>query len=259
MTASTKQWARAETEVAAPVIEYLREAGWDVYQEVEGPSGRCIDIVARKGPVLWALEAKRSLNLSVLDQAYDSLPYAHKVSAVVPRGGPESTEGYEFGLKAAAKFGIGVLEVWPPEATPRVVQAVEPEARVSVKGNLAGLLAPAQKLFVAAGSAGATHWTPFKATSLRLRALVGKRPGILMTEAVKAIEHHYSSDANAAVELRRAIETGIIEGLRIERVNEKRVKIWPALVGGAKPLTLAEQSALRLAEQGRHTAHPKKR
>jgi hypothetical protein len=209
--------------------------------------------------LLWALEAKRSLNLSVLDQAYDSLPYAHRVSAVVPRGSTDTTDGYEFGLKAAEKFGIGVLEVWPPGAATRVTQAVEAESRVSVKGNLMGCLSPAQKVFVAAGSSGASHWTPFKATSLRLRALVTSRPGVLMTDAVKLIEHHYSSDANAAVELRRAIETGIIEGLRIERVNEKRVKLWPSLVGGAKPLTIAEQSALRLAEQGRHTAHPKKR
>ena len=258
MTASTKLWCKTETDVAAVVVDYLRDAGWQVYQEVEGPNGRCIDIVAQRGPLLWALEAKRSLNLAVLDQAYDSLPFAHQVSAVVPRGvGPPA--GYEFGLKAAKAFGIGVLEVWPPDKSPRVTQGVEPESRTTVKGNLAGMLSPAQKVFVAAGSAGASHWTAFKQTSALLRQLVHKHPGVTMTDAVKRISHHYSNNENAAVELRRGIETGIIPGLRIERINDKRIRLWASLVGGTKPLTLAEEAGLKLAEQGRHTAHPKRR
>lgn len=258
MTASTKVWCKSETDVAGAVVEWLRNTGWQVYQEVENPNGRCIDIVAQRGPLVWALEAKRSLNLAVLDQAYDSIPFSHLTSVVVPRG-VGTTDGYEFGLKAAKAFGIGVLEVWAPTIDPRVTQAVEPAPRTMVKGDLAGRLTPAHKVFVAAGSSGGSHWTPFRQTSALLRQLVHKQPGILMTDAVKKVKHHYSNNENAAVELRRAIEAGIITGIRIERVNDKRIKLWASLVGGKKPLTLAEEQALRLQENGRHTAHPKTR
>ena len=252
-------WATSETEVAALVVAWLRAQEWEVYQEAEGPHGRAIDIVARKGPVLWAVEVKRALNLAVFEQAHSSTPYAHRASVAVPRMRAVSP-GYAFGVHVARKFGIGLIEVWPAGATPRVTQPVEPRHSADVKGNLGASLRAAQQVYAAAGSSGSSHWTPFRETATRLKALVwATRTGITMSDAVARIPHHYSSSETAVVELRRMIESGVIDGIRITRVNGKRVLLFPKLIGGRKPLTVAEEAALAMQDAKRHTAHSKSR
>lgn len=259
MTAKTC-WASSETEVAAQAVAWLRAQGWEVFQEVEGPHGRAIDIVARKEGKLWALEAKRALNLAVLEQAWSSVPYAHRASIVVPRMAKVS-DGYEFGVQVAKRFGLGVIEVWPPGAAQRVVEPVAPRDQPTVLGNLGGSLRVAQQVYAQAGSSGASHWTPFRETATRLKALVWQHraTGITMSEAVARLPHHYASAETAVVELRRGIEAGIIDGIRVQRINGKQVRLYPKLVGGRKPLTVAEEAALAAQERARHTAYTKKR
>lgn len=253
-------WATSETEVAAAGVAWLRAAGWEVYQEVEGPHGRAIDIVAVKDGALWAIEAKRALTLAVFEQAHSSTPYTHRASVLVPRMAKVS-DGYDFGVLVARRFGIGLIEVWPPGATPRVVEAVAPAHRAEVKGALAASLRPAQQVYAAAGSSGSSHWTPFRETATKLKALVwaSRATGISMGDAVARLQHHYGSNETAVVELRRCIEAGIIDGIRVQRVNGKKVLLYPKLVSGRKPLTVAEEAALAIQERARHTAHAKKR
>jgi len=253
-------WAESETEVAALVVAWLRAQDWEVFQEVESPGGRAIDIVARKAGVTWAIEVKRALNLAVFEQAHSSTPYAHRCSVAVPRM-KNVSPGYSFGVQVAKRFGVGLIEVWPQTATPRVVEPVTPKHSTEVKGNLGASLRPAQQVYAAAGSSGSSHWTPFRETATRLKQVVwAAKTGLTMQEALTRMKtHHYSSTEVAVVELRRMIESGVIEGIRVVRVNGKQVRLYPKLVGGRKPLTVAEEAALALNERERHTAHAKKR
>ena len=254
-------WATSETEVAALVVAWLRAQGWEVFQEVECRGhGRAIDIVAKRGDVLWAVEVKRALNLAVLEQAFSSTPYAHLASVAVPRMAKVS-DGYDFGVQVARRFGLGLIEVWPPNVASRVVEAVGARHATEVKGELAASLRPAQQVYAAAGSSGASHWTPFRETATRLKAIVWQHraTGISMSDAVKRLQHHYGSNETAVVELRRAIESGIIDGIRVQRVGARQVKLFPKLVSGRKPLTVAEEAALAANERARHTAYAKKR
>lgn len=76
---------KSETEVARPVVEWLRAEGWEVYQEVSmGYADTTCDIVATSGSLLWAIEAKRSKTLALVDQARAWLGYANLVSVVTP-------------------------------------------------------------------------------------------------------------------------------------------------------------------------------
>lgn len=253
-------WAETETEVAALVVTWLRAQEWEVFQEVESPGGRAIDVVARKAGITWAIEVKRALNLAVFEQAHASTPYAHRCSVAVPRMRNVSP-GYSFGVAVAKKFGIGLIEVWPTSAAVRVTEAVAPKHSPEVKGGLSASLRPAQQVYAAAGSSGSSHWTPFRETATRLKQVVwAARTGITMQEALAKMKtHHYSSLEVAVVELRRMIESGVIDGIRVVRVNGKQVRLYPKLIGGRKPLTVAEEAALAANEAQRHTAHSKKR
>ncbi len=78
-------WPATEVELARPVVAWLGDLGWEVFQEVSA-GGSVADIVARRGPVLWVVEVKRSLGLSLLGQAHAWKRRAHRVSVAVPAG-----------------------------------------------------------------------------------------------------------------------------------------------------------------------------
>lgn len=71
-----------------PLIRWLQDDGWDVYQEVETPSG-VADIVAKmshgKLELVWVIEGKKTMGEAVLHQATHHLRHAHLVSVAVPR------------------------------------------------------------------------------------------------------------------------------------------------------------------------------
>lgn len=55
-------WTKVESEMAAVLVEDLRERGWEVYQEVT-VNGCACDIVATQGKIIWAIETKLSMGL----------------------------------------------------------------------------------------------------------------------------------------------------------------------------------------------------
>ena len=99
-----------ETEIAAAVVRWLVDMEWTVYQEVS-LGGRVIDLVATRGPLVWAIECKVSLGLAVLEQAYGLLGYAHYVSVAVREPTSEDSVVRWFAEQVvAAEHGIGVIE-----------------------------------------------------------------------------------------------------------------------------------------------------
>lgn len=197
----------AETTLAAMVVESLTEWGWEVYQEVTGPFGRC-DIVAKRGSIVWAIECKTSFGLAVMEQAHNWTRYANYSSVAVP------IAPGRFGEKMCRTLGIGVL--WVRVNHEEVSETVRPKLNRKIL-NLK--LHEEQKTFCPAGSTHG-HWTPFKRTVRALVLEVRNHPGIHFDKLIKEIDHHYSSFSSAKSCLRGFIGT-VIPELRVEIVDRK--------------------------------------
>jgi hypothetical protein len=124
-----------ETEVAAAVVAWLEEAGWDVYQEVQVKRfGRIADIVAVMERRVWIIECKTSLSMAVIGQAYDWQESVHWVSVAVPilakrKGGyPIRGQRPRFVNRVLRDYGIGLIKVERKETfgqAPAVLQCHE--------------------------------------------------------------------------------------------------------------------------------------
>jgi hypothetical protein len=207
-----KQQKMSEVDLAKAVVEMLTEWGWEVYQEVQGPGGRC-DIVGKRENILWAIECKISFGLPIIDQAFKWICHAHYVSVAVP------TAGGRLANLICNQYGIGVLIMRHGS----VIEDVKPRLFRKI---IPLKLYEEQKTFCEAGSNCGGHWTDFKRTVRNLVAEVGKSPGIEFNQVMKHLEHHYSSLSAAKSCLRGFIGT-VIPELRVEIVN-KKLCVFPA-------------------------------
>jgi len=215
-----------ETEVAAPVVAWLQEQGWDVYQEVE--NGNVADIVARRPlahapDLIWVIETKTTLSLALLDQAIAWTPLAQLVSVAVPASRNTSRMGNRATNLVLRHFKIGLITV-APYRTGAVTERLAPglhRARRYEERSWEKALCEEQKTYCPAGSAQGGRWTPFKGTCKRLRGYVEKNPGCLMGEAIEGIEHHYQTKASAVSSLRSLVQEGVVPGVRFERDGRK--------------------------------------
>src|SRR3989304_1278839 len=94
-----------EVDLAKPVISYLEERGWDVYQEVL-IYGKIADIVATFDKLTWIIECKTSLSLKLLEQIYAWRGRANFLSIAIP-----TTVGDGFVKNLLINNRIGVLSV----------------------------------------------------------------------------------------------------------------------------------------------------
>lgn len=217
----------AEVDIAREIIEYLKADGWEIYQEVKYGS-HYADIVAKRGPVIWVIEAKVSFGLDVIEQAANWLDKAHMVSVAVTW-----TRKSHFKNKICEKFGIGVL-TWKEKIDPyydfwNVKEQVRPEFHRKIRNVWDQVLKPEHQTFCEAGSTGAKkRFTPFQDTCQQLIRLVNQKPGIEIGAALKEIKHHYKTPSSARSSLVSYILKGIIPELRTEYVN-KKILLFPAL------------------------------
>jgi hypothetical protein len=213
-----------EQQYAQAVVDWLTAGGWEVYQEVVTPCGRC-DIVATKGPVRWAIEVKTSLNLAVLDQARQNVAWFHHSSIAVPapaRNIYSTPRTWELAHSLAELLGFGVIRIVLPDPNaPRAGYRLEGIVKQDVLPRLNRRPGPVhlheeQKTWCAAGSAGGGHFTRFQQTVQRLTWHVGRNPGIKLKDAIIGTDHHYASVASATGAISRMIRGGVIEGLRLD-------------------------------------------
>lgn len=212
---------KKEADLGPPVIAWLRERHWDVYQEVVGPVGRA-DLVATCGPLVAVVELKKSLGLDVLEQGSRWREYAHLVWVAVPLA--KCSDAQRFALKVAEWRGFGVLQCSVSDCRAREVQGAPLRRRIL--DGLRERLRPEQKTMLAAGSKGGGYYTEFRGTCNMLRDYARLHPGATMREAVQNIHHHYASGAGARAHLTALIERGVIEGLRLERAG-KEWRVYP--------------------------------
>lgn len=221
-------WFRSEREVARVVVEWLQAQEWDVYQEVSTGAwtGRA-DIVAMQGVLSWIIEAKRTLSLDLMAQAFDWTGRANFVSVAVPL--TQNSRGRTFAKHVLRERGIGVIEcdpaigVWhdPPRLTRRIIRPIRE------------LLCDEHKMMAEAGSAGGGYATPFAITCRGVGQFVATNPGCTIRELVAGIDHHYLSDSTARSCLNRWIGTHKIPD--VERRREGRdYRLFPSASEAAK-------------------------
>ena len=212
---------RRETDVAAPVAKWLKEYAWDVYQEVSlGYADRRVDIVATRGPIIWAIEVKQSMSLALLDQAMSLVQIAHQVSVATPR--LRHKGGLRYIDEVLRVKGLGRLSVNGEYIFESVTPELHRWARV---GRIRDNLCEEQKDgWAQAGSNRGGFFTPFAGTRRALLTFVESHPGCTLKEAIAGIEHHYSTDKSALGSLYGLIGK-IITEVRIER-DGRRLRLY---------------------------------
>lgn len=223
----------SEQELGPPVVTWLRERGFDVYQEVKhGGVADLVGLAEAKPQRLVVVELKLSLSLDVLAQADSWRKQAHLVYVAVPRVKGGADKGRYFAYRVAESFGIGVLElerhgVYAGLSSVEIRQKVEAPIRRRIESGRYSLLAALrpehkQKEWARAGAAGGGHWTEFKHTASRLRRVVEGYPaGVSMRQALLELkEHHYASDASARGSLSALACQGVIDGITTEYVGK---------------------------------------
>lgn len=202
-----------EIDLAKPIIAYLEEHGWDVYQEVF-INGHVADIVATFGKLTWIVECKTSLSLKLLEQIYGWRGYANYLSIAIPT---KSNFGHGFVETLLKNNNIGAFTV---SKYSEVHKQIEPKLNRKVV-NISKALKPEQKYWAEAGS---THgyFTPFQQTKNNIQQEIKRYPnGILFKDFLKKITYHYRTEATAKSCLRQWIDSNVIKGIKLINQNNK--------------------------------------
>lgn len=232
-------WTKVEEDLAKVVVDDLRERGWTVYQEVTVGSAAC-DIVAVSGSVIWAIECKIGLGLSVLAQARGWQPLASLVSVAVLPG--RASDSRRLAMDTAAMLGVGVLEVYEPgrhwgfpswgrmaAGGSRVREVARPRRGRVSSSRLRASLRPEQQDFAPAGTADGKRFTVFAGTCVAVRRVLELDGPLTIRDLVRRLDgqHHYASDASARGSLYKWAELGKIDGVELQLQGKGR----PAKLG----------------------------
>ncbi|NOS56465.1 MAG: hypothetical protein HOP37_09460 [Cyclobacteriaceae bacterium] len=162
----------SESELAAPLVAWLQDQNWDVYQEVQfRQRGGVADIVAVRNGIVWIIETKTSYSFKVLDQA-SSWP-VHFRSVAVPKTFSDKRD-YRV---ARFYYLVGVIEI---SSGGRIEEIVRPPVFTKNKkavNDYKQQLTELHKTFASAGSKSGHHLTPYKQTILEVRRVIDENPG----------------------------------------------------------------------------------
>ena len=220
---------KKETELGPHLVSWLIDLGWEVYQEVGLGTGMgIVDVVAQHGPILWAIEMKLTVNMTLLDQAYNRKSYFHRTSIFVPNSGMRrGFKARRLGELFCRQNGIGVIYLDMKSQvdgyTPLREDVAPRMNRRPLKNYIT--LCEYQKTYAKAGNAEGRRWTPFKQTCEAVREFVKGHEGATLKEMVDGIEHHYASPASARSTLPKWIDDGKVPGVRIEREG-RRIRLY---------------------------------
>lgn len=225
-----------ETEIARPVVAYLRDQQWDVHQEVAlGARADIVGVHPRPSglALLWVIEVKRSLTFEVIAQARNWLDHAHYVSVAVPAT-HRSSDGRRIAERCLASYGIGLIEVdmryvrAGGEGSVRVCSAPTIGRRRLIPqfvARLRGALCDETRTYAEAGNAESRFWSPFRNTCHQIVQEIQKRGPLTTRELVAAITHHYRSDATARSTLPHWLLAGKIPGVESDSGRPMRWRL----------------------------------
>jgi hypothetical protein len=189
----------SEVELAQPIIKWLIDQNWNVYQEVEFRGrGGVADIVAERHGILWIIECKTSYTMQVLQQA--SRWPVHYRSVAIPKAMNRDNRDYRV---AQFYYEVGVIDVdlWAYDS--RVYESVPPKLFIrhntrykEIKKYLASLT-ELHKTYAQAGARSGNHLTAYKQTMLEIKKFIGDNPGCTINELHGGLGnmHYYSKDS----------------------------------------------------------------
>lgn len=231
-----------ETDIAKPVIDWLTERGWDVYQEVQVQSGLPVaDIVAVLDMRIWVVECKTTLGLDLMAQAVHWQKWAHWVSVAIPRRKQRrQSKANRLAHNMLGAWGVGVFEIQDDTAEtsirPHLCRWAAPwwdgpnsrDRRWHLRDirTLRESCCEEHKAFAVAGSSGGRHWSPWQDTCRQATRLVVAQPGLSLKELISGISHHYSSDSSARSSMAYWIREGRVRGIEL-RKEGRRVRLYP--------------------------------
>jgi len=177
-----------ETEVAEKVIEYMAADGWEIFKEVYEPYNpyRRIDIVCKKGNILWAIECKSNINFKVLWQARRSNTYCHFSSVAVPKIKDTDILGYVKNHCELNKFGLFLIEqysvsvsVWPKLYRNCIADHMFPHLHQVYKS-----------VEIKAGSKD-SFWSPYKQTIMNVVKILKEHKKLTKDELFDKLDGKY--------------------------------------------------------------------
>jgi hypothetical protein len=197
--------------MAAVVVAWLRDHQWTVYQEVQFDCwSRRADIVATQQHITWVIETKRTMCLTLLEQAWHWRNYANYVSVAIP----DPARAGHFGSRLLKDYGIGLLNVGPIH----VYECAKPTLfRCRLAKLLRQKLNEAQQTYAPAGNSEGKRWSPFQQTCDSLRRYLRSHPGASVKQVVSNIDTHYQTSVTARSTLLKRIQLGQIKGVRADK------------------------------------------
>ena len=188
-----------EQDLAKPVVAWLEDQHWDVYQEVQvHRGGRIADIVAVRNKLVWIIECKKTFSLAVMEQA--SYWHVHYRSVAIP----QKKQGRNLLAERVAKdyFGLGVLTVSDFRIEETIAAPIKREFHRFAK-TVQAALKPEHKTYALAGSKHAGYFTPYKQTMGLIRKYIEQHPGCTLKEIVVYIGRgHYANSQSARGNIR---------------------------------------------------------
>lgn len=233
------KWPENEVELCKPLIWWLQDLKWTVYQEVQIEAfGAIADIIAVRDGIVWVIEAKRSLSLDLLAQAVDWAPYANFVSIATPVGKTKLKRSRRLVFEILKNYGIGHLKISQTrfssglpgdyEAAYDITQAPEAKLnRAASRGEkwILNTLTEEHKTFAEAGNSYGRRYSPFQATCLAVARFVKKSPGATLKETIEGIDHHYANEGSARCSLAKWITRGKVAGVE-SRIKKGKTRLY---------------------------------
>jgi hypothetical protein len=208
----------SESVYAAVVVEHFENLGYEVFKEVGfGGGSMRADIYCKKGDETIAIEVKTSLNLKVIDQAFGWREYASKVYFAVPS---RMHQRFNITRQICEAFGIGMFDIYL-YGHHRVSNEVRERIPACTNSDPKHPPLYEQQKDSIAGTHSGDFVTPFKITCIRLLEHVTANGPMLLIEAMRSIEHHYSNEKSASAGIRKMIKWGVIKEMEIYKEKNK--------------------------------------
>src|SRR3990172_7170706 len=217
------RWPSTEQEMAAPLLSYLRDLHWEVYQEVQiATYGHVADLVATQGRLVWILEVKRSLTFALIEQAERWTASAHYVSVVCPEVNHQNA-GRQLARRTLRSLGLGLFSLTASSLEETEQPRLHRHANAT---RIRQVLTEAHKTFARAGNSDSLRLTPFTATCRSIADAVARQPGLTIKELLSQVNTHYQSTATARSCIAHLASVGKIRGVRVER-DAKQFRLYP--------------------------------
>ena len=201
-----------ESDLAEIIIKDLKSDGYEIYSEVLFKQGsKRADIVAVNDKEHMVIETKMSMNLKLIEQAFYWKDKVNRVFIFIP----SKRKMNRFALKLCRDLGVGVYIYRKGE----IVKLME--STICKDPDLPKL--HEQQKESVSGSKGGGYVTPFSLTRQKFVSYINERGECYLSEAVKNIQHHYSSDYSARNALHKMVNTGVISEVEIFR---KGKEVW---------------------------------